>query len=136
MNEAFFSKEVLGEGVIGGGLVNVGAVAVNNYVSGLANITGNAEAALVTVLSLAEGYAAAYGENKVKTPWVKEVLKGAKYIIPGNIPLLLANRAGVVKFGTPIDVWAFTKGLNSRTYIITKYRGATPSAGQKIIVTK
>jgi len=125
--EGFFTKEVLGEGVIGGGLVNVGTTFVNNGVCGLANLNGNAKTALVTVFELLEGYGAAVAEEKVKNPIVKGVLHGAKYIIPGQIPVQLADRAGMVKVGSSFGDWSYTKGIRGRAWIAAKVRRPTSS---------
>ena len=123
MNEKFFSKEVLGEGVIGGGVVAIGTTALNGTVSGLFNVTGNYKTGLEVVLSVLEGYAAAVGEEKVKEPWLKNVMHGAKFIIPGAIPMMVADRAGVLKKGMGVDALFYGYGQRGRNAILTRMRG-------------
>ena len=126
MNGAFFSKEVLGEQIIGGGLVYTGAEVGNNFIAGLVGANNGARVILNTGLKLVEGFALAHAEDKATGMW-KDIAHGAKIIIPGTIPFDFADWASRKYRGVPLKDYAASQGQGLRRYISTRI-SATRSA--------
>lgn len=121
--ESFFGKEVFVEGVIGGGAVNVGAVVIDNYVSGLLGLSGGGKLAMNTVLKVLEGYGAAVAEQKTMNRDLKAIMHGAKYIIPGMIVQDVVDYAAPIYLGQQGAAnWAWAQGAKSKTWIMTRVK--------------
>jgi hypothetical protein len=76
-----------------------------------------------TVLKVLEGYGAAVGEQKTNSQDLKEIMHGAKYIIPGSIVQNVADYASPRYFGAAsVGAWGWTEGQKSKNYIMAKVK--------------